>query len=126
MGVEVIAPEHKQYRCIPSDPCGGGDLCADEFVRTNGHKPEREGAIVLDAVSSFLARFVAFPSPAAHVATTLWVAHSHMVDVFESTPRLACSALNPAPGKPESSKCSSCSCPDPNMCSTRRRPPCSG
>jgi Protein of unknown function (DUF3631) len=47
-------------------------------------------------VSSFLARFVSFPSPAAHVATTLWVAHSHMVDVFESTPRLA--LLSPEPG----------------------------
>ena len=48
------------------------------------------------AVHAFLARFVAFPSPAAHVAATLWVAHCHMVEAFESSPRLA--LLSPEPG----------------------------
>ena len=40
--------------------------------------------------------FVAFPSDAAQVAVTLWAAHTHLLDCFESTPRLA--VLSPEPG----------------------------
>lgn len=54
------------------------------------------GALLLDAVEAFLARFVAFPSEASRIAAVLWVAHAHMLDCFESTPRLA--ALSPEPG----------------------------
>ena len=38
---------------------------------------------------SFLGRFVAYPTFDAHVAHTLWVAHTHLMDVWESTPRIA-------------------------------------
>jgi hypothetical protein len=47
------------------------------------------GHDVLDDVHEFVARFVAFPSDHAAVAVALWAAHSHLVDTFESTPRLA-------------------------------------
>ena len=43
----------------------------------------------LDDVHAFLGRFVAYPSPHAHVAHTLWIAHTHRMDAWESTPRLA-------------------------------------
>lgn len=56
----------------------------------------RRGELVLDEVSLFLGRFVAFPSPAAQTAVTLWVAHCWMIREFESTPRLA--LLSPEPG----------------------------
>jgi hypothetical protein len=54
------------------------------------------GAQLLDRVYDFLGRFVAYPSEAAHVGHTLWIAHTHLMDVWESTPRIA--FLSPEPG----------------------------
>jgi hypothetical protein len=51
---------------------------------------------VLDQVHGYLARFVAYPSEDAHVAHTLWIAHTHLMDAWESTPRIA--FLSPEPG----------------------------
>ena len=54
------------------------------------------GAKLLDQVHAFLGRFVAYPSEEAHVAHTLWIAHAHLMDAWESTPRIA--FLSPEPG----------------------------
>jgi hypothetical protein len=54
---------------------------------------------LLDAVYDFTGRFVAYPSEAAHVAHVLWIAHAHMMDAWESTPRLAFLSPEPASGK---------------------------
>ena len=54
------------------------------------------GAAILDDVHAFLGRFVAYPSAHAHVAHTLWIAHAHLMDAWESTPRIA--FLSPEPG----------------------------
>jgi hypothetical protein len=51
---------------------------------------------MLDEVEAFIARFVAFPSEHALTAVTLWTAHTHAVQSFESSPRLA--LLSPEPG----------------------------
>lgn len=51
---------------------------------------------VLDRVEAFLSRLVAFPSEHERVAVVLWAAHTHALDAFESTPRLA--VLSPGPG----------------------------
>ncbi len=56
----------------------------------------REGARLLQQVEHFLGRFVAYPNDHARVASVLWVAHAHLLDAFESTPRLA--HLSPEPG----------------------------
>jgi hypothetical protein len=61
-----------------------------EPVTGNGSGP------LLDEVAAFLARFVAYPSGHAHVAHTLWIAHTHLMDAWESTPRIA--FLSPEPG----------------------------
>jgi hypothetical protein len=53
-------------------------------------------ASALQAVEEFLARFVAFPTEHARVATALWVGHTYLIDEFDSTPRLA--FLSPEPG----------------------------
>ena len=53
-------------------------------------------APILDEVTRFLDRFVAFPSQQALHATTLWAVHAHAIDAFESTPRLA--LLSPEKG----------------------------
>ena len=55
-----------------------------------------DGAALLDQVHAFLGRFVAYPSEHAHNAHTLWIAHTHAMDAWESTPRLA--FLSPEPG----------------------------
>lgn len=53
----------------------------------------------LDDIFTFLARFVAYPSPHAHVAHTLWIVHTHLMDSWESTPRIAFLSPEPASGK---------------------------
>lgn len=65
--------------------------------RTNGGA---EFAELLDNVQAFLERFIAYPSPEASIAHTLWIAHAHAVDAFENTPRLA--FLSPEPGSGKS------------------------
>jgi hypothetical protein len=47
------------------------------------------GAEILDEVALFLKRFISYPSDDACVAHTLWIAHTHLMDCWESTPRLA-------------------------------------
>lgn len=54
------------------------------------------GAALLNDVHAFLGQFVAYPSPEAHTAHVLWIAHAHMMDAWESTPRIA--FLSPEPG----------------------------
>ncbi len=55
-----------------------------------------DGAQLLDDARAFLARFVAFPSDDALTAATLWAAHTHALQAFECTPRIA--FLSPEPG----------------------------
>jgi hypothetical protein len=72
---------------------------SDDFTDTPTPDPYGEtldGATLLDQVEAMLARFVAFPSEHALIATTLWIAHTHALDAFETSPRLA--FLSPEPG----------------------------
>ena len=62
--------------------------------------PTPDGAALLDEVEAFHRRFNAFPTEAAYVAVTLWDAHAHLLDAFDSTPRLA--FLSPEPGSGKS------------------------
>jgi uncharacterized protein DUF3631 len=75
-------------------------LATLDMPSTNGHPFPPEGvsllSSILDDLSAFLARFVAYPSSHALDAHTLWVAHTHLMDKWESTPRLA--FLSPEPG----------------------------
>ena len=56
----------------------------------------RDGAAALDDVRVFIGRFCALPTEHAYTAATLWAAHAHVLDAFDSTPRLA--FLSPEPG----------------------------
>ncbi len=56
----------------------------------------RDGAAALDDVRAFIGRFCALPTEHAYTAATLWAAHAHVLDAFDSTPRLA--FLSPEPG----------------------------
>lgn len=57
------------------------------------------GSDVLDAVHAYLGRFVAYPCPHSHVAHALWIAHTHLMDVWETTPRIAFLSTEPGSGK---------------------------
>jgi len=57
------------------------------------------GQMVLRKVYDFLGRFVAYPSEHARVAHALWVLHTHLMDRWDSTPRLAFLSAEPASGK---------------------------
>ncbi|WP_053914679.1 DUF3631 domain-containing protein [Streptomyces sp. TP-A0875] len=59
-----------------------------------------DGAALLDEVEAFHRRFNVFPHEAAYIAVTLWDAHAHLLDCFDSTPRLA--FLSPEPGSGKS------------------------
>ncbi|MEV7107409.1 DUF3631 domain-containing protein [Streptomyces atroolivaceus] len=59
-----------------------------------------DGAALLDEVEAFHRRFNVFPREAAYVAVALWDAHAHLLDAFDSTPRLA--FLSPEPGSGKS------------------------
>ena len=61
--------------------------------------PNADGAALLDDVHAFLAHFVVYPYKEAHVAHTLWLAHTHLMDSWESTPRLAFLSAEPESGK---------------------------
>ncbi len=62
--------------------------------------PTIDGAALLDEVEAFHRRFNVFPHEAAYVAVALWDAHAHLLDCFDSTPRLA--FLSPEPGSGKS------------------------
>ncbi|MFJ6294691.1 DUF3631 domain-containing protein [Streptomyces griseoviridis] len=59
-----------------------------------------DGAALLTEVEAFHRRFNVFPTEAAYVAVALWDAHAHLLDCFDSTPRLA--FLSPEPGSGKS------------------------
>jgi hypothetical protein len=59
-----------------------------------------DGEDLFDRVQSFLLRFVSYPLHAASVAHLLWIVHSHLMEAWFSTPRLA--VLSPEPGSGKS------------------------
>jgi hypothetical protein len=59
-----------------------------------------DGAELLDDIKTFLERFVVYPSEHALVAHTLWIAHTWLMDAWESTPRMA--FLSPESGSGKS------------------------
>ncbi|POX54866.1 DUF3631 domain-containing protein [Streptomyces sp. Ru72] len=59
-----------------------------------------DGAALLDEVEAFHRRFNVFPTEAAYIAVALWDAHAHLIECFETTPRIA--FLSPEPGSGKS------------------------
>ncbi len=60
---------------------------------------ESAGARILDDLTTTLCRFVAFPSDHAAIAVALWIVHTHALDAFDSSPRLALLSPEPQSGK---------------------------
>jgi hypothetical protein len=76
-----------------------------------GSKPNPQE--LFHKVERFLARFVCYPSERAHVAHVLWVAHTHCMDAWESTPRIAFLSPEPASGKTRALEISELLVPNP-------------
>ena len=72
----------------------GGQLTEPE----NGEEAAAvsEGAAILSEIEAFVKRFVVHPSEHARIAHALWIAHTHAMSAWESTPRIA--FLSPEPG----------------------------
>jgi hypothetical protein len=64
--------------------------------------PAEPGHAVLDDVCAFVRRYVVLPVEQGYDALTLWLAHAHVIDAFESTPRIAFLSPEPASGKSRS------------------------
>jgi hypothetical protein len=61
--------------------------------------PAPDGAVVLGFTRDYLKKYVAHPSLHALVAHTLWCAHTHLLEAFDSTPRVAFLSAFPESGK---------------------------
>lgn len=59
----------------------------------------QQGLRAVERAHEFLGRFVAYPSKEAHDAHALWIAHTHLMDHWDCTPRLAFLSAEPASGK---------------------------
>lgn len=59
-----------------------------------------DGAAILRDVYDYVGRFVSYPSYHAKIAHVLWIAHTHFMDVWDTTPRIA--FLSPEPGSGKS------------------------
>ena len=53
----------------------------------------------MDAVLAMLRRYVAFPKEEAGWAVALWIAHTHVIDAFDFSPRLALLSAEMQSGK---------------------------
>jgi hypothetical protein len=71
---------------------------SSQHQRSALHAASRPGA-VLDDVYNYIGRFVAYPSEHAQTAHSLWILHAHLMDAWESTPRIAFLSAEPASGK---------------------------
>ena len=54
---------------------------------------------ILDETEQYLSRFVAYPSEHARIAHVLWIAHTHCMDEWDSTPRIVFASPEPESGK---------------------------
>ena len=57
------------------------------------------GHELLDDIRGFIARFCVFPDENCLTAVTLWAIHTHMIEHFYTTPRLALLSPDPGSGK---------------------------
>lgn len=77
---------------------------SDAILNELEAEAEREAIVgeevhLLDEVRSFIRRFCVLPNEHALIAVTLWAAHTHMVEHFHTTPRLAVISPEAASGK---------------------------
>ena len=86
-----------------------------ELDRLMEQSEAAQGQVVLRKVYDFLGRFVVYPSEHAHVAHALWVLHAHLMDRWDTTPRIAFLSAEPASGKSRALEVTELLVPSPVM-----------
>ena len=64
-------------------------------------------------MEGYLRRFVSYPSEHALVAHCLWIAHTHLIECFDTTPRLAFMSAEKELGKTRALEVTELFVPDP-------------
>src|SRR5262245_44926033 len=72
----------------------------NELDRMAEQQDSKQGERVMKRAYDFIGRFVSYPSDHERVAHTLWCLHAHLIEHFDTTPRLA--FLSPEPGSGKS------------------------
>lgn len=90
--------EDAKADCPASPTSPNQDLTPEQDCGT-GASPQIDGDDLLERVSLFLRRFICYPSPEACTAHVLWIAHTHLMDEWFSTPRLAVTSPEKGSGK---------------------------
>ena len=73
---------------------------SDLQARAESYQSDPDGVAILNEIKAYMSRFISYPSDDCAIAHTLWVAHTHLMDAWDSTPRLA--VLSPEPGSGKS------------------------
>jgi Protein of unknown function (DUF3631) len=68
---------------------------------------------LLGDVAAFIGRYIAYPNDHAQIAHTLWITHTHLMESWESTPRLAFLSPEPGSGKTRALEVSELLTPNP-------------
>src|SRR4051794_10949522 len=93
---------------------GGEDVLRATFDATAAQQSAALcGDTLLADLYAFLGRFVAYPSDNEHVAHVLWIMHTHLMDAWESTPRIAFLSPEPGSGKTRALELSELLVPNP-------------
>jgi hypothetical protein len=74
-------------------------VAGERWKKEAGAVIDDPGSGILCDIESFLSRFVAYPCEHARVAHVLWIAHTHLMDAWDSTPRIAFLSPEPSSGK---------------------------
>jgi len=86
-----------------------------------GPQADVSGVSLVCDIQGYCRRFIAYPSPHDLVAHVLWIVHAHLMDKWESTPRLAFLSPEPASGKSRALEVTETLVPRP-VCSVNASP----
>ncbi|MEU9807584.1 DUF3631 domain-containing protein [Mycobacterium sp. NPDC050853] len=78
---------------------GEVDMGASDTDVTDVTDKSEDGGELLNEVETYLSRFISFPSRHARIAYVLWIVHTHLMDEWESTPRILFVSPEPGSGK---------------------------
>lgn len=112
--IEQLTPEEKASGEVEldamseaTDAVGGGKDIADAV--------SIDGADLFERIHVFLRRFVSYPSPESSIAHALWIGHTHLMDAWFSTPRLAFISPEPGSGKSRALEITAIMVPRPEL-----------
>jgi hypothetical protein len=102
---------------MPKKKIDPGIMSAEEQERFDAEDRKRwaEEGCPLDAVETYLKRFIVYPSEHAVTAHVLWLCHTHLMLCWDSTPRLGFTSPLPESGKTRALEISELFVPNPRL-----------